>query len=444
MYQTAGNRRREDEVGGLGRAVEVQDPVTHARCEADERRIRPVIEPDPGLLVRVTVPFLRSPGKVIRLHHAAYAAYRRLKQAAEVAGVPPSLLTIVSGYRSIATQKMLWERALNRYGSPAAARVYVAPPGGSPHHSGRAIDFYLGIANDSANIPSLRGTPAYRWLVCNATRFGFTPYSVEPWHWEFNPAGLNPAAPAAVRGAGYPIASIASVRPSRRAQLGYFGEPPRTAKPPRKAPAATMKPALGWTIAHTAHGRFTLAFRQSMHEPDVIKLLFVDGRVPPGFRVEQDPNGKGARWMLFIPTGLDAIQSQASNFTQRLLDALNQSAMDNILALTPAEAAANRKRIREYNERISKEYLPFLGMTFGEALKTYGLGWFEKGGYFVWIGVTTDGTELQAVPLSKIESTNRDMRWYLNKNMSIRQAGQEIFDRGVENLRMLVVGMMGA
>jgi zinc D-Ala-D-Ala carboxypeptidase len=195
MYQTTGYRRRGGGLGEYGRSVEVEDPGTHARCKTDERRIHPVVEPAAELLVPVAVPFLTHPRAHIRLHHAAHAAYLRLKRAAEAAGVAPRLLTIVSGHRSVATQTMLWQRALARYGSPAAARVYVAPPGGSPHHTGRAIDFYLGIPNDSANIPALRSTPAYRWLVCNAGRFGFTPYAAEPWHWEFNPPGLIPSAP---------------------------------------------------------------------------------------------------------------------------------------------------------------------------------------------------------------------------------------------------------
>ena len=195
MYQRTGYRRhRGGGLGALGRSIEVEVPDTHARCKADERRIHPVVEPAPELLVRVALPFLRHPRARIRLHHAAHAAYLRLKRAAEAAGVPPSLLTIVSGHRSIATQTVLWNRALARYGSPAAARVYVAPPGGSPHHTGRAIDFYLGAPNDSANIAALRGTFAYRWLGCNAARFGFTPYAAEPWHWEFNPPGLIPSA----------------------------------------------------------------------------------------------------------------------------------------------------------------------------------------------------------------------------------------------------------
>jgi D-alanyl-D-alanine dipeptidase len=194
MYQT-GYRRRDQQLSGFGGSIEVEDPATHTRCEAVERRIRPIAEAVPDLLVRVATPFLNHPRAHVRLHHAAYAAFTRLKRAAADAGVAPDLLTIVSGYRSVANQKLLWERALARYGSPAAARVYVAPPGGSPHHSGRAIDFYLGTPNDSANIPALRGTTAYRWLVCNAARFGFTPYRAEPWHWEFNPPGLDPYLP---------------------------------------------------------------------------------------------------------------------------------------------------------------------------------------------------------------------------------------------------------
>jgi LAS superfamily LD-carboxypeptidase LdcB len=27
--------------------------------------------------------------------------------------------------------------------------------------------------------------PVYRWLVKNASSFGFRPYFYEPWHWEY-------------------------------------------------------------------------------------------------------------------------------------------------------------------------------------------------------------------------------------------------------------------
>lgn len=54
---------------------------------------------------------------------------------------------ITSGFRSTATQARLWREALAKYGSPAAARAHVAPPGHSKHETGEAADFWIaGVA----------------------------------------------------------------------------------------------------------------------------------------------------------------------------------------------------------------------------------------------------------------------------------------------------------
>lgn len=76
---------------------------------------------------------------------------------------------------------------MKRYGSAKEARRWVAPPGHSAHHSGRAIDLYLGFSLSSKNVQKIRATSVYKWLVQNAVRFGFYPYLQEPWHWEYNP-----------------------------------------------------------------------------------------------------------------------------------------------------------------------------------------------------------------------------------------------------------------
>jgi D-alanyl-D-alanine dipeptidase len=186
------------------------------------------LPPRPGRITRVVAPaahelatveprFRADPSRAIQLHRAAYDAFRRLKAAAEADGIPPRVLTVVSGYRSVAHQERLWERALRRYGSEREARKWVARPGGSPHHTGRAIDFFLGTRNDSANIAVLRATPAYRWLVGNAARFGFAPYPREPWHWEYNPPGiedaLRPAPPRPSAARATPAPSIGPAGP---------------------------------------------------------------------------------------------------------------------------------------------------------------------------------------------------------------------------------------
>lgn len=130
-------------------------------------------------------------GKKVPLQKDAARAWSALVAAARSAGLANPLLLPTSGYRSYAHQKSLFEQGIRKHGSAAAARRWVAPPGGSAHQSGRAIDFYLGTSNSSGNLPALKRTRSYAWLLENARRFGFYPYSREPWHWEYNPAAGN-------------------------------------------------------------------------------------------------------------------------------------------------------------------------------------------------------------------------------------------------------------
>lgn len=102
-----------------------------------------------------------------------------------------------SPYRSYDTQKMLFDRKINRLieaGTPQenaeteAAKV-VARPGTSEHHTGLALD--INCANDS-----FEKTKAYEWLKENAEDYGFvmryskekqekTGVIHESWHWRF-------------------------------------------------------------------------------------------------------------------------------------------------------------------------------------------------------------------------------------------------------------------
>ncbi len=54
-------------------------------------------------------------------------------------------------------------------------------PGTSPHQTGRAIDF----GDKSGKLTSQ--SPAYKWLVSNASRFGFYHHQLEPEHWNYKP-----------------------------------------------------------------------------------------------------------------------------------------------------------------------------------------------------------------------------------------------------------------
>ena len=91
-------------------------------------------------------------------------------------------LRIVSAYRSPEYQEAL------RRKEPNAGRAALAKH--SPHSTGHALDIYVGgepvKTLDSNRLIQVQ-TPAYKWLVKNAHRFGFYPYFYEPWHWEYVP-----------------------------------------------------------------------------------------------------------------------------------------------------------------------------------------------------------------------------------------------------------------
>jgi hypothetical protein len=139
----------------------------------------------PGDLVTV-----RGVNGPVRLHRLAARAWAALVAAARTAGLPEPLLLPVSGYRSRAHQACLLRQAWRRSGSPGLARQQFDPPGASAHHSGRAIDCYLGGSNEGANADDLRQTPAYRWLAAHAESFGFHSQAARPWHWEYIPPGV--------------------------------------------------------------------------------------------------------------------------------------------------------------------------------------------------------------------------------------------------------------
>ena len=98
------------------------------------------------------------------------------KLAKMIASMPDNLkgsVTINSGYRSVERQQQLWLDALKKYGSPEAARKWVAPPGNSQHNKGNAAD--LGYGSDAAR----------QWVHANAGNFGLSfPLSNENWHIE--------------------------------------------------------------------------------------------------------------------------------------------------------------------------------------------------------------------------------------------------------------------
>lgn len=128
-----------------------------------------------------------------QVERKTYEAYKAMVAAAiadptlKLAHTSPTELAatekffkIISSFRSREYQEKL------RRESPNAGSAGLAI--NSPHFTGRALDIYVGgdpVDTKDANRAIQVNTPAYKWLVKNAERFGFRPYFYEPWHWEY-------------------------------------------------------------------------------------------------------------------------------------------------------------------------------------------------------------------------------------------------------------------
>lgn len=137
-------------------------------------------------------------------------------QAAEQ-DLGPDALKITSAYRSPELQASLFADAVSRYGSPQAARRWVAPAGRSQHNLGNAVDFAGpggGLLRDANSREAV-------WLRENAPRFNLAvPMDWEPWQVEL----------AGARGAGAPNVTMSTrgpssmpTNPQQQGLLGFLG-----------------------------------------------------------------------------------------------------------------------------------------------------------------------------------------------------------------------------
>jgi zinc D-Ala-D-Ala carboxypeptidase len=143
----------------------------------------------PKDLVKPNVRFSFSEDVPKRYMRASAAkALERLFKAASEAGFR---LYGVSGYRSYATQKSIFERNAAKKGEEEANRTS-ARPGQSEHQTGLAMDISSASVNYALST-SFGETAEGKWVRNNAHKYGFiirypkgkegiTGYSYEPWH----------------------------------------------------------------------------------------------------------------------------------------------------------------------------------------------------------------------------------------------------------------------
>ncbi len=127
-------------------------------------------------------------GKTIMLRARALEAYRAMVAAAREADHSikhhAQAFQIFSGFRDPAYDAARCAAQGNCQGVVRASC--------SAHRTGLAMDMWVGQApgygpdsSADANRLAMVATPEYRWLLANASRFGFVNYAFEPWHWEW-------------------------------------------------------------------------------------------------------------------------------------------------------------------------------------------------------------------------------------------------------------------
>jgi D-alanyl-D-alanine carboxypeptidase len=177
---------------GSGGVMDARTLAAFSRLWANRRpfvRISKIacLAPPAEAALATALPSESYGGKTIQLRPGALTAYRRLYAAARAAGVTAGdrdLLTIFSGFRDPVADAARCATEGNCQGVSRASC--------SAHLTGLAMDLTLGAAPgrrvdsaDDVNRLYISKTPAYRWLVVNAGRFGFVNYVFEPWHWEW-------------------------------------------------------------------------------------------------------------------------------------------------------------------------------------------------------------------------------------------------------------------
>lgn len=133
---------------------------------------------------------IQLPNSKIKLQKDAADAFVAMQESAKKDNV---FLLAHSGYRSVSTQQVLWNKFLKLYGNKYTTKI-LKPPGESEHQTGYAIDIDDGEDLECSLKQCFKNGSAYKWLVENADKFGFEisyPENnsegivFEPWHWRF-------------------------------------------------------------------------------------------------------------------------------------------------------------------------------------------------------------------------------------------------------------------
>ena len=102
-------------------------------------------------------------------------------------------LLVTSAYRTLEYQQRVYDEYVSTYGEEMA-RIYVADPGNSEHHTGLAVDLST-MSRDGERIPLIEHAH-FDWVTSHCADYGFilrypvgseeiTHVAYEPWHFRY-------------------------------------------------------------------------------------------------------------------------------------------------------------------------------------------------------------------------------------------------------------------
>ncbi len=184
------NEEFEDQIEKITGTVEILDKLAKTDEELLQKYSKVYFLNEhykPERLREIDDEWKYSEDRTHQLHSQVMPYFEDMVEAAKDDGID---LWVVSAYRSFDTQAELKGSYTVTYGS--GANTFSADQGYSEHQLGTAIDFTTKDMNGGLT-SAFESTEAYKWLVENAHRYGFTLsyprdnayYVFEPWHWRF-------------------------------------------------------------------------------------------------------------------------------------------------------------------------------------------------------------------------------------------------------------------
>jgi hypothetical protein len=198
-------------------------------------------------------------------------------------------------------------------------------------------------------------------------------------------------------------------------------------------------------IDHGHRGIYLIHFTRPHPEDEVKKILFTEGTVPTGYKLEYlGVTMLGWDWRFSTSIG----NLDIGTF-QKLTPEFGQHFRSDVLGLTPVESVAYREREETF---LSSRPIYLDGQSVREAFqkcKDHKVGsgcWGKRAGYFYYIGFQTGYTRraLEVRSSPQLKGIIRDWEWWLNEGYTLHDAARAEEELQTWILQQTVMAFAGA